>query len=73
MFIRRTPIESGYGLHLVKVSERVPKRLPELEEVLSRVRNDFVSQRRREANEAFYTELRSRYEISVEEPPPATE
>ena len=67
------PIESGYGLHLVRLSERVAARQPELEEVLRRVRNDFVTQRRRDVNEAFYAELRSGYRIVLEEAPLASE
>lgn len=62
------PIESGYGVHLVRLGERTEKRLPELEEVREAVRNEWSSARREAANEAFYQELRKRYRVTVEDP-----
>ena len=62
------PVESGYGLHLVLVEERTDSRLPELAEVRGRVRDDLVSARRKEADEALYKGLRKGYEIVVEMP-----
>lgn len=60
------PVESGFGLHLVLIRERRESRLPELEEVLKEVRLDFQSQLRRQANVAFYRDLRERYRIEVD-------
>lgn len=60
------PIESGYGMHLVYVRAHEPERLPPLDEVRERVRTELMSERQREANEAFYEELRKRYEVVVE-------
>ena len=60
------PIESGYGLHLVRLEERLDSRLPELAEIRDRVRGDYLTERRHEANTAFYRSLRERYEIEVE-------
>ncbi len=62
------PIESGYGLHLVRVHDKVEPRLPELNEVRDRVRSNLVSERRREINEQVYQRLKARYEIIVEDP-----
>lgn len=62
------PIESGYGLHLVYVHERVAPRVPALAEIRDRVRTELLSEKRREANEAMFKELRSRYEIVVDKP-----
>ncbi len=44
------PVESGYGLHLVRIHDKVEPRLPELNEVRDRVRSNLVSERRRETN-----------------------
>ena len=60
-------VVSGYGLHLVRVQERVEGRLPELGEVRERVLQDLVEERRREAKDLAYRALRDRYEIEITE------
>jgi len=62
------PIESGYGLHLVRIHDKVEPQLPELNEVRDRVQTNLVSERRREINEQVYQRLKARYEIIVEDP-----
>ena len=62
------PIRSGYGLHLVRVSEVFGSSLPGFEEVVDRMRDDLQRERRETANEAFLAGLRQRYEIVVEKP-----
>ena len=62
------PIESGYGLHLVRVHDKVEPRLPELNEVRDRVQTNLVSERRRITHEQVYQRLKARYEIVVEDP-----
>jgi hypothetical protein len=64
------PVESGYGLHLVRVEEREEGYLPEFAAVRDRVETEYTSVKRRETNEAFYAKLREGYEIVVEEPAP---
>jgi hypothetical protein len=60
------PLESAYGLHLVYLESRVPARVPPLAEIRDRVLAEYQAERQREANEAIYQALRSRYEIMVE-------
>ena len=62
------PIESGYGVHLVKVSERTEGRLPALAEVRDAVRREWDNARRLEGNEKFYQELLKRYTVTIEQP-----
>ena len=62
------PIESGYGVHLVLVSERVEGRLPALAEIRDAVAREWASSRRVEANEKFYQELLKRYTVTIEPP-----
>ncbi|MEE8525927.1 MAG: peptidylprolyl isomerase [Thermoanaerobaculia bacterium] len=62
------PVESGYGVHLVYVDERVEGRDPALDEVRDAVRTELMAKRREEVNESFYARLRERYEIEIEEP-----
>ena len=67
------PIESGYGVHLVFVSERTESRIPALEEVRDAVRREWTNTRRLEANEKFYHGLLKRYAVTIERPQPAEE
>lgn len=60
------PVESGYGVHLVSVSERSEGRLPPLAEVRDAVRREWDNARRLAGNEAFYQELLGRYTVTIE-------
>jgi hypothetical protein len=62
------PVESGYGVHLVKVSERSEARLPALADVREVVRREWDNARRQEANEKFFQELLKRYVVTIEQP-----
>jgi hypothetical protein len=62
------PVESGYGAHLVFVSERTEGRVPELAEVRDDVRREWANARRLELNEKFYQELFKRYSVTIESP-----
>jgi PPIC-type PPIASE domain len=62
------PIESGYGLHLVYVRERVDGRMPALAEVREGVQREWLAARRKAVNEQFYQRLRARYTVVVEQP-----
>jgi hypothetical protein len=62
------PIESGYGVHLVLVSERTEGRVPALEDVRAAVRREWLNTRRQAANETFYQSLLSRYTVTIERP-----
>lgn len=60
------PVESGYGLHLVRLDERTKGNLPKLDEIKDRVRDGWLSDQRRIMNEKFYNKLRKRYQVTVE-------
>ena len=62
------PIESGYGLHLVLVSQHEDGRLPALADVRDAVRREWQDVRRLEASERFYQELLKRYAVTIEQP-----
>jgi len=63
------PVQSGYGLHLVRVEGRAEAYLSPFEEVRLRVRDEFISNRRREVDDLFFERLREGYTITIEEPP----
>jgi len=67
------PVESGYGVHLVFVSERTDGRLPALAEVCDAVRREWANARRLEANEKLYDAMLKRYEVTIERPQAAEE
>ena len=63
------PVASAYGVHIIYVHDRTESRLPDLDDVRNRVSGDLVSERRREAKEAFYKELLKRYTVEIEAVP----
>ncbi len=65
------PIRSDFGLHAVRVIERVAAYQPDLDEIRAEVTSALVAERRRQANETEYQKLRARYRILVGAPGPA--
>ena len=59
------PVDSTYGVHLVRVKGRTPSRAPALAEVRDRVTADLHEDRRRERSRAAYQELRDAYEVRL--------
>lgn len=62
------PIASDYGLHLVRVTERVEARAPTLDEVREIVKREWLREALAAANEKYYEGLRARYAVRVEHP-----
>jgi hypothetical protein len=70
------PFRSDFGLHVVRLRSRTAERLPAYDEIAARVAEEYGAQRRREANERAYRQMRERYDIVIEQPgstPPPTE
>jgi hypothetical protein len=63
------PIESGYGLHLVRISEKIDAWMPELASVIDKVRMDWVFEQRQKMNKEIYERFKERYEVVVEDMP----
>jgi hypothetical protein len=62
------PVESGYGLHLVRINARTDSRAPSLAQVRDKVRGEWLVEQQRKTNDLLYSELRKRYQITVEGP-----
>ena len=63
------PIESGYGLHLVRINEKLNARMPELAAAIDKVRTDYMFEQRQKTNKAIYERFKERYEIVIENMP----
>jgi parvulin-like peptidyl-prolyl cis-trans isomerase-like protein len=62
------PIESTYGLHLVRVSERVAARKARLADVRPQVERELAADRKSRELAALYERLLQRYTVSIEMP-----
>ena len=60
------PIQSGYGWHIVYVSERTEGRPKPLSEVRDAVQRDWLAARRKEIIDATYSKMREKYAVIVE-------
>jgi hypothetical protein len=60
------PVDSGFGLHLVRVAARTPGTLPPLAEIRPLVSREWESARRRDALEANLKSLRAKYDVVIE-------
>jgi len=66
------PMLSGYGVHLVYIHGRIEPPMPAFEVVKDQVRQDWVSERRREMSDEFFTQLLDSYEVVIEQPDEAS-
>jgi hypothetical protein len=64
------PIESSYGLHLVRVDEQIPGNVLPLATVHDAVLREVMNERRRRALDIAYAKLQQRYNIVIEPPTP---
>ena len=63
------PIASGYGFHLVRITEKTDPRMPELLSVIDKVRSDLMLERRQKMNKEIYEKFKEQYEIVIEDMP----
>lgn len=61
------PIESPYGLHLVRIWQLKPARLRAFAEVRAQVLERWREQRQREDNEKYYARLVKKYDVVLDE------
>lgn len=60
------PVESAYGLHLVKVTGATPETQPPFEDIEAQVRKDWIEETRRAANEQAIRDIVSKYRVELE-------
>ena len=59
------PVRSGYGLHVVKVFDRQPGRIPDLAEVRDKVESDLLYEARKASQELGYQEIAGKYRVGI--------
>lgn len=62
------PVLSGYGLHLIMVTDYVAGRLPLLDEIRESVEWDWSAAHKAELKANIYKELRKKYTVDFEQP-----
>lgn len=62
------PVLSGFGVHLVRLTRRVPAMAPTMDAVRAQVLNDWRSAKVREAEQAQYRKIAQGYRIEIEQP-----
>lgn len=65
--VRQGPIESAYGLHLVRVTERTDSRIPDWTEVREQVTTDMEYEARNAAREQMFQEIAQQYRIVLDD------
>ena len=60
------PVRSGFGLHLVRISERKPGYVPSLDEVRKAVTREWENDQRLAALASNYARLRKDYDVVIE-------
>jgi hypothetical protein len=59
------PVESAFGMHLVRITGHVPARMPALEEVRDAVLKDWKADKALELRELHFARLKARYAIEI--------
>jgi hypothetical protein len=60
------PIDSSFGAHYVRVSDRTPAAAPQLAAVRDHVVREWENERRQRARHDAYTKMRGDYQVSIE-------
>jgi peptidyl-prolyl cis-trans isomerase C len=63
------PVKSAYGIHAVYIHERRDTKLPKYSDIIDRVKNDWMAEKREEDTRRAYGNIRSRYRVLVENLP----
>ncbi|MEH7877279.1 MULTISPECIES: peptidylprolyl isomerase [Rhizobium] len=60
------PVDSGFGLHLIRVTQRMPGRVPALDEVRDAVVREWTNAKRAQLEDQRFAELLKRYAVTIE-------
>jgi hypothetical protein len=65
------PYESNFGVHLVRILNRELGQIPAMADIRRLIEREWYAEYRQAANDAYYRELRSSYDIEIQLPNPA--
>jgi hypothetical protein len=60
------PIPSGFGYHLVFITEKVAPVLPDFDQIKKDIVRDYEYDNQKETNELIYQELKKKYQIDFD-------
>ncbi|MBK7902760.1 MAG: peptidyl-prolyl cis-trans isomerase [Proteobacteria bacterium] len=60
------PVESGFGVHLVRVNSIQAARSPALADVREAVAREWENERRKQAHAAALAKLRQQYQVEIQ-------
>ena len=66
--VRVAGIASRYGQHLVLVQARQSERVPKLDQIRARVRQDVIAERRQQARRSMVDEVLEDYRLRIDWP-----
>lgn len=61
------PVESPFGLHLIRITQITKGDVPALAEIRNEVRREWRTDLRRQARETFFNQLKAKYTITIED------
>ena len=62
------PVQSGLGVHLVRVTSWTPSTPASLDTVRQEVQREWEYERRKRAFDASYAAMRAKYDVTIEAP-----
>ena len=60
------PVSSGFGEHMVYITQRIAPRLPDLSSVKTLVLRDYQYEKQKEVNDAIFKTLKKNYRVSFD-------
>lgn len=67
------PVKSPYGIHLLRVNQRIDSYLPALQQVRQQVVREWESQRRQQSSIDNFARMKQNYEVIIEPPKTVTQ
>jgi hypothetical protein len=61
------PVDSPFGLHLIRIAQITEGDVPTLAEIRSEVQREWQADRRRQAKDTFFDQLKGKYTITIED------
>ena len=60
------PLESPFGVHLIRIDQIVDGQMPTLDEIRGDVKRDWLADRRETAQQGLFDQMRAKYSVTIE-------